>query len=123
MSGTPKIQLKRAYTPASDEDGWRILVDRLWPRGISKADAHIKDWFKEIAPTDELRKWFGHEVKKWPEFQKKYKQELKDNKAALPALLEAVQKHPVVTFVFAAKDAEHNNAVVLRDVLLTTIKK
>lgn len=116
------IQIKRVYAPISPEDGWRILVDRLWPRGVKKEAAGVKDWCKAVAPSDTLRKWFGHEAGKWPQFQQKYKAELKQNKAALDTLAEAVKKHHSVTLVYAAKDADHNNAVVLRDILLSILQ-
>lgn len=109
-----KVSIKRIYEPVDKTDGYRILVDRLWPRGVSKEEAHIDLWLKEIAPSDELREWFGHEVQKWEEFQKKYKAELKSNPA-----LEQLQhlKEKNVTLLYAAKDEEHNNAVVLQAVL------
>ena len=119
----PIIQIKRAYAPATTQDGWRILVDRLWPRVSKKETAQVKDWDKNVAPSTELRKWFGHEEDKWPEFQKKYKLELKENKTALESLIELVKKHPVVTLLYAAKDDSHNNAVVLREVLINMLKK
>jgi len=119
----PTIHIKRAYAPASSKDGWRILVDRLWPRGVKNETADYKDWFKVIAPSIELRKAFGHKEENWPEFRKNYKKELKDNKAALEELLEVVKKHPTVTLVYGARDPDHNNAVVLREVLLTLLKK
>lgn len=120
---SPNIQIKRAYIPASDKDGWRILVDRLWPRGIKKEEANLNDWCKEIAPSSELRKWFNHEVDKWPEFKKKYKQELKNNKVTMASLLETVQRHPLVTLVYGARDEAHNDAIVLKEVLLSILKK
>ncbi|SEA44486.1 Uncharacterized conserved protein YeaO, DUF488 family [Arachidicoccus rhizosphaerae] len=119
----PIINLKRAFQPASADDGWRILVDRLWPRGINKDRAAIKLWYKVIAPSIELRKSFGHEVEKWPDFRQKYKQELRANKVALEELLNVVRQHPVITLVYAAKDEEHNNAVVLKEVLTNLLKK
>lgn len=120
---SPKIQIKRAYAPATDKDGWRILVDRLWPRGIKKQDARLNEWIKEIAPSNELRKWFNHEVDKWPAFQQKYTLELIANTAAFSNLVKIVENHPMVTLVYAAKDDAHNNAVVLKNLLLSTLKK
>ena len=117
------IQLKRAYTPAEKTDGWRILVDKLWPRGVKKQDADFNSWHKEIAPTDSLRKWFNHDQDKWPEFQKKYSTELSQNEQALDELIKEVKQHTVVTFIFAARDEAHNNAVVLREVILSALKK
>jgi len=119
----PTIHIKRAFQPASTQDGWRILVDRLWPRGINKDRAAIKLWYKVIAPSIELRKSFGHDPEKWPDFRQKYKQEIRANKAALEELLMVVRQHPVITLVYAAKDEQHNNAVVLKEVLLNRLKK
>jgi uncharacterized protein YeaO (DUF488 family) len=111
-----KVKLKRAYEPAAKEDGFRILVDRLWPRGISKEKAAIGLWLKDIAPSTELRKWFGHDPEKWSEFQKKYRAELKQNKEPLEILEEHANKGPV-TLIYAAKDEEHNEAQVLAKLL------
>ena len=112
----PSINIKRAYEPAEKSDGYRILVDRLWPRGIKKTDAHFDAWLKEIAPSTELRKWFNHEVEKWADFNKKYKAELKDS-PALEELSELLKKHKTVTLVYSAKDEQHNQAVVLKEFL------
>ena len=111
------LRLKRAYEAVADDDGERILVERLWPRGVSKERAHLADWLKEIAPSVELRKWFNHEPAKWPEFQKRYRAEL----AGHEALLEQLRKRATagtVTLVYAAHDEEHNAALVLHDMLL-----
>ena len=116
------IKLKRAYDEAAKDDGFRVLVDRLWPRGVSKDDANIDLWVKDIAPSDELRKWFGHDPDKWTEFQTRYTKELDALGNALEALRDAVKKHDTVTLVFGAKDTEHNNAVALRDYLETGAK-
>lgn len=110
----PSINLKRAYDPVSDEDRMRILVERLWPRGLSKADAAIDHWMKDIAPTSELRTWFGHRLERWPEFRKLYRAELKRNVAPVEDLRALCDKHRV-SFIFAARDIERNGAVVLRD--------
>lgn len=110
------IRLKRAYEPAEAADGRRILVDRLWPRGVSKKSAHIDLWFKEIAPSTELRKWFGHDPAKWNEFRKRYFKELEEHSEPLAQLLEHVGHGPV-TLVYGAKDEEHNDAIVLKDFL------
>lgn len=107
------IAIKRAYEKAEASDGFRILVDRLWPRGVSKEEASIDVWLKEIAPSDALRKWYHHE-EKWPEFKKRYFAELKDNTDAV-AELKTYLKHKKVTFVYASKDTETNNAVALKD--------
>lgn len=110
--------LKRAYEPYDPNDGFRILVDRLWPRGIEKHAAHIDLWLKEVAPSAELRKWFGHEPAKWEEFRKRYLVELKHNPEAVGMLAEHA-RHGVVTLVYGAKDEEHNQAVVLKEYLAT----
>ncbi len=112
----PEIKIKRVYKPAEVSDGFRILVDRLWPRGIKKAGNHFDVWMKEIAPSNELRKWFNHEPEKWEEFKSKYISEL-EHLPALEELLTHVRKHKTTTFVFAAKDEEHNQAVVLKEFL------
>lgn len=111
------LKIKRVYEDASKSDGFRILVDRIWPRGVSKEEAQVDTWLKDIAPSTELRKWFGHDPEKWGEFQKKFEAEIHDNKAALNQLKEIVKDHPTVTLVYAAKDEEHNNAVVLQKLL------
>lgn len=108
------IQLKRVYETPSKDDGQRILVERLWPRGLSKEKAKIDTWLKDIAPSTELRTWYNHELPKWPEFQKKYREELRANKAAVEQLKELLKKGKT-TFVYAAKDTEHNSAVVLKE--------
>jgi len=110
------LKIKRIYDPVSQTDGKRILVDRLWPRGVSKEAAKIDEWLREIAPSNELRTWFGHEPDKWPEFQKRYQQELKGRGDTIERLRRAAKKG-AVTLLFSAKDAERNNAVVLRDVI------
>lgn len=111
------IQIKRVYDQPEKSDGFRMLVDRLWPRGLSKEKAKIDLWLKEIAPSTELRKWFGHDPAKWPEFQIRYKKELNEKKTLMIQLKEAEQEHGTVTLVYGAKDEEHNDAVVLADVL------
>lgn len=107
------IKIKRIYEDWEDTDGFRILVDRLWPRGVKKESAHVDLWLKEISPSTELRKWFGHDPKKWPEFEKKYIAEIKANKEAVNKLLETVKAHNKVMLVYGAKDEGHNQAVVL----------
>lgn len=111
-----QVKLKRAYEAASQSDGTRILVDRMWPRGISKEKAKIDLWLKDLAPSKELRKWFGHDPDKWKEFQDKYFQELENNQDQVKTLIEQVRQGPV-TLVYSAKDPEHNNAVVLKKYL------
>ena len=109
------IKLKRAYEPPAESDGRRILVERLWPRGITKQHAAIDLWMKEIAPSAELRKWYAHDVEKWLEFKKRYLKELNSNKDQLLQLRELIKKP--VTFIYAAKDEQHNSALVLKDLL------
>ncbi len=111
------IQLKRSYDPVSKNDGFRILVDRLWPRGLSKAKAHIDLWLKDIAPSTQLRKAFGHDPKKWGEFQKRYKKELAQHKDAIALLKHLITEKKQVTLLFSAKDTGHNNAVALKKIL------
>jgi uncharacterized protein YeaO (DUF488 family) len=111
-----KINLKRAYVPAEPSDGTRILIDRLWPRGLSKEKAKIDLWLKEIAPTTELRKWFDHDPAKWNEFRERYKAELKANKEAVSELKKALQDGPT-TLIYSAHDEDHNDAVVLQEYL------
>ena len=107
------LKLKRAYEPTSPDDGERILVERLWPRGLTKAKANIDLWMKEISPSPQLRKWYSHDVAKWSEFQKRYRQELKGHNVEV-AELRKKSKAAVVTLVYAAKDEEHNSALVLK---------
>ena len=108
------LKLKRVYEKPDSKDGLRILVDRLWPRGLTKEKAAVDLWLKDIAPSTELRKWFGHDPEKWKEFQKKYLKELKDNKDVVTVLNERLKKGPV-TLLYAAKDEVHNEAKVLKD--------
>jgi len=110
------VKTKRVYDPVSRDDGKRILIDRLWPRGIKKEDAQIDEWMKDIAPSDDLRKWFAHDPAKWLEFKRRYINELK-NKSELVERLRAEAKKGTVTLLFAAKDVEHDNAVVLKELI------
>jgi uncharacterized protein YeaO (DUF488 family) len=112
-----KLRLKRAYEPALPEDGVRVLVDRLWPRGLSRDKAGIDLWLKEVAPSDALRRWFGHQSARWAEFKRRYRQELDQNPAAVTRLRRIVDENGCVTLLFAARDFDHNNAIVLREVL------
>ena len=111
------LSVKRAYEKPSAEDGVRVLVDRLWPRGVRKADAAIDHWFKELSPSTELRKWFAHDLTRWSEFRERFKRELSQRGDQLNQLRALASKGPV-TLVYAARDELHNDAVVLRDVLL-----
>lgn len=110
------IRIKRVYGPAEPEDGTRILVDRLWPRGIGKKALKLDSWYKDIAPSSELRKWFNHNPARWEEFRRRYFGELDSNQAAWSSLAELVRNRNV-TLLYGAKDEEHNNAQALRDYL------
>jgi uncharacterized protein YeaO (DUF488 family) len=110
------VRLRRAYLPPAPEDGVRVLVDRLWPRGVSKSDAKIDRWMKELAPSTELRRWFGHDSSRWDEFRRRYRAELTD-KAEMLDKLRALARQGPLTLVFGARDELHNQAVVLRDLL------
>jgi uncharacterized protein YeaO (DUF488 family) len=116
------LRLKRVYESASATDGKRILVDRLWPRGLSKKKAAIDEWLKEIAPSPELRRWFGHDPDKWPEFQRRYRQELRNHAALIRDLAARAARHRV-TLVYAARDEEHNDAVVLAAIVRARMKR
>jgi len=111
------IKLKRAYDPPAADDGTRILVDRLWPRGISKEKAALDQWMKEIAPSTELRKWLHHDPQRWDEFRHRYIEELRQ-RPDLVAELRLLVREGTVTLVYAARDETHNHAMVLRDALL-----
>lgn len=110
------IKLKRAYDPPDKEDSFRVLVDRIWPRGVKKEDLALDLWLKEIAPSSSLRKWFGHDPQKWPEFCQRYEAELKE-KGDATSFLKEKSDHGSLTLVFSASDAEHNNAVALKKYL------
>jgi uncharacterized protein YeaO (DUF488 family) len=107
------IQLKRVYEKPARGDGLRVLVERLWPRGLSKERAAVDLWLKDVAPSPELRKWFGHDPARWVEFQKRYAKELRENKEAVEVLKEKARKG-TVTLVYAARDEEHNGALALK---------
>jgi uncharacterized protein YeaO (DUF488 family) len=112
------VKVKRVYDETSPADGQRILVDRLWPRGLKKEEAHLEDWLKDLAPSHELRQWFSHDPGRWEEFHRRYVQELADPaKAPLLDDLLARARQGTVTLVFAAKDQERNNAVVMKTFL------
>ena len=110
------IKLKRVYQEPSPADGLRILVDRLWPRGLTKERAAVDLWLKELAPSTELRKWFGHDPAKWREFQTRYRKEVLDNDEVLQVLKEKVKEN-TVTLVYGARDEHHNKALVLKQIL------
>ncbi|RRK10716.1 DUF488 family protein [Lactiplantibacillus garii] len=116
------LKLERIYTKPADLEGYRLLVDRLWPRGISKVNAHLDEWVKEIGPSTELRKWFNHDVDKYPAFVQKYRAEL-DGNPITPGFIKQVAdqlKRSNVILLYGAKDEQHNQAVVLRDYLLAS---
>jgi len=117
---TGGVRLKRAYEPADESDGYRVLVDRLWPRGVSKAKAHLDLWMKDIAPSTELRRWFGHDPARWDEFERRYRAELTepDQRQLVTALADRAAHGPL-TLVYGARDTLHNEAVVLREVVAT----
>ncbi|HEX8753873.1 MAG TPA: DUF488 family protein [Solirubrobacterales bacterium] len=111
-----EIRLKRAYEPAEPADGYRVLVDRLWPRGLSRGRAGIDEWERELAPSTKLRQWFGHEPSRFPEFRRRYLEELRAHRPLL-AELRRRARDGTLTLVYAAKDSDHNDAVVLAEVL------
>jgi uncharacterized protein YeaO (DUF488 family) len=110
------LKIKRVYDPVSTDDGKRILIDRLWPRGIKKEEAHVDEWLKEIAPSNELRKWYSHDPAKWAEFRKRYKEELA-GKSELLKKIKAEARKQTVTLLFSTKELERNNAVALKEML------
>jgi uncharacterized protein YeaO (DUF488 family) len=112
------FKIKRIYENHEQSDGYRVLIDRVWPRGMSKEQAHIDLWLKEIAPSTELRKWFNHEIDKWEEFQKKYRGELQAKKDLVHQLKALEEEHKVITLLYGAKDTEHNQAIVLLKLLM-----
>ncbi len=110
------IRIKRVYDPPAADDGVRFLVERLWPRGKKKEALHMKSWLKDVAPSGELRRWFGHDPAKWAEFRRRYTAELDDNRAAWEPILEAARQGNV-TLLYSAHDVEHNNALALKTYL------
>lgn len=117
-----KIRLKRIYEPPAEQDGYRILIDRLWPRGITKEEAHADKWMKDIAPSAELRKWFDHMTEKWAAFSTAYETELK-NSESVPEILDLIQSHKTVTLLYASRDEEHNHGIVLQKFLNKELDK
>jgi uncharacterized protein YeaO (DUF488 family) len=111
------IKIKRIYHSPAEEGEYRILVDRLWPRGVSKEKVKVDLWLKEIAPSEGLRKWFGHDPEKWEGFKRKYEKELENKKELLHRIKEMEKEKGIVTLLYSAKDEEHNNAVILSNVL------
>lgn len=118
----PAIRLKRAYDPAAEHDGARVLVDRLWPRGVSKVRAALTLWCRDVAPSTELRQWFGHDPVRWEEFRRRYRAELRANDGAVATLRDLARQGPV-TLIYAARDERHNEAVVLRELLMEEMAK
>lgn len=110
-----KILLKRIYESPSPDDGFRILIERLWPRGISKERARVDLWVKDAGASNELRKWFSHDPEKWDEFRGRYFNEIRERKTVLESLRKAIAEYGTVTFLFSARDEDHNNAVALRE--------
>jgi uncharacterized protein YeaO (DUF488 family) len=115
-----RVWVRRAYDEPSPNDGYRVLVDRIWPRGVAKDRADIDLWLRDIAPSDELRHWFGHKEERWPEFRDRYQHELAEKEALVEQLASEAAKHRV-TLVFGARDTRHNNAIVLRDLIETRL--
>jgi uncharacterized protein YeaO (DUF488 family) len=116
------IQVKRAYEPASPDDGYRVLIDRLWPRGVSRQSAELDEWIKELAPSAELRQWFGHEPARFEEFRRRYIEELRDERSQLTALRRRARQGRL-TLVYSAHDTENNDAVVLSEILRRGLPK
>ncbi|MDJ0270533.1 MAG: DUF488 family protein [Aigarchaeota archaeon] len=112
------FRVKRVYDVPSSGDGFRVLVDRLWPRGLDRGRARVDLWMREVAPSDELRRWFGHDASKWEEFRRRYFEELGEKDELVNAILELEKWMGVVTLLFSARDLEHNNAVVLMEYLI-----
>jgi len=111
------FKVKRVYEGRSPDDGFRVLVDRLWPRGISRGSGVVDFWLRDIAPSDGLRRWFGHRPERWEEFKRRYFMELEGKQHLIAELLRLEKEHGTVTLLFSAKDAQHNNAVALREYL------
>lgn len=116
MANTPTVKTKRAYDEYSEEDGYRVLIDRLWPRGVSKEDAKLDEWCKQIAPSNELRKWFDHDPDKFESFREQYKKELQEKREELKRLAN-IASEQTLTLIYGAKDRSHNHAIVLKEQL------
>jgi len=117
------LKLKRVNLPATSRDGYRVLVDRIWPRGMTKLKAAVDYWDREVAPSTRLRQWFGHVPERWPEFKRRYTAELRANKAAIKTLRDIIKVHSTVTILFGAHDEERNQAVVLAAFLHRSLRK
>lgn len=115
------IKIRRVYDPAEPDEGFRVLVDRLWPRGFSKANAGWNEWIKEIAPSNELRKWYSHDPAKWEDFKKKYRSELASRQTELEKLKQLETKNQTLTLLYSSREKELNNAVALREFLLEQV--
>lgn len=113
---SPDVRIKRVYDPVAKDDGYRVLIDHIWPRGISRERAHLDEWARELAPSAELRRWFDHVPERFPEFRARYRDELAEHREQVNAL-EARAERGRMTIIYAAKDPEHNNAVVLEELL------
>jgi uncharacterized protein YeaO (DUF488 family) len=121
-SSRPRIAIARAYDVAPSHRGYRVLVDRLWPRGVTKEDLALDGWFRELAPSTPLRRWFNHRPERWDEFRKRYFRELQEKQNDVGELLSVAAKKPLL-LIYGARDEEHNNAVALREFLLSTAGK
>ncbi len=117
------IEIKRAYEEPGRDDGHRILVDRLWPRGLARQQAKIDEWLKDVAPSSELRRWFAHDPRKWTEFERRYFDELHEKDELVEHIVEETARQGKVTLLYGAKDTEHNNAAALRDYIGSTRQK
>ena len=117
-----RVRIKKIHDGASAEDGARVLVERLWPRGVSKDAAALDAWAKDVSPSPELRKWYGHDPEKWPEFQRRYRHELAENDSALAPLLERARQGRL-TLLFSTRETERNSAAILREVLIETLRR
>ncbi len=118
-SGSLPIRLKRVYDPPEDGDGYRVLVERLWPRGVTKERAHVDLWLKDAGASPALRTWFGHDPARWEEFRKRYSGEIRGRPGVIGELRDLLAREGTVTFLYAARDEEHNNAVALKEFLET----
>lgn len=119
---TRDLQIKRIYDPCDPDDGYRVLIDHVWPRGVSHERAHLDEWARELAPSNDLRRWFDHVPERFPEFRARYRQELAEHASEVKALETRAQRGRV-TIVYAAKDREHNNAVVLEELIRGTSRR